>query len=58
MDQALQDQALQRYLDRKGSVNTPAGIRPGAPATQAQPPITDEKQLSAAAKEYVLKQLS
>lgn len=55
--QALQDAALTRYLEKKGSVTTPASL-PSSPAqTPAVQPKT-EKELHAAAQEYLRSHLS
>jgi hypothetical protein len=56
--QAVQDRALTRYLEKKGSVNTPAAVPPGSPAQQEPFQPKTEKELHSAALEYVKGQLS
>lgn len=51
------DRALARYLEKKGSVNTPSPL-PNAPASQPAHQPQTEKEVAAAAKEYVMRQLS
>jgi len=55
--QAVQDRALTRYLEKKGSVNTPAAVPPGSPAQQEPFQPKTEKELRAAAMDYVKGQL-
>lgn len=54
--QAQLDRALARYLEKKGSVNTPAPL-PNAPASAPAHQPQSEKEVAAAAKEYVMRQL-
>lgn len=55
--QALQDAALARYLERKGSVNTPAPLPSASAQQQTVSPKTD-KELRSAAEEYMRARLS
>ncbi len=51
------DRALSRYLEKKGSVNTPSPL-PNAPAQSGGATPQTEKEVTAAAQEYVRRQLS
>lgn len=55
--QAMQDAILARYLEKKGSVNTPSPL-PSSPAVTPPAQPKSEKELRSAAEEYLRARLS